>query len=202
MIGNIHAARSKMMLASLTIFALSGCDKIPFGDKSHGAIAACEEKLKNTLVSPASYKRLKSSYNAMDFTFDDYYQSRGGDECGLTIKDGCELSEQLARRLGAKDWLISKKELMAGADFGEVMSRNTNKPFPNVSFRKTMEADREFIRYTYNKRFGPTATNKFPAAVVGIEYDAVNQYNAPLRSEFACRFTPTDRDEYIRSDMF
>lgn len=182
--------------------ALSGCGKVPFLDDSHGAVAACEERLKSTLVSPASYKRLSTTYDTTAFSFEDYYESRGGDECGLVLNDKCELSEQIARATGAKSWLLSKSEYLAGRDPSEILMRDFDRPLPKVSMSARKKADKEFIHFIYDKNFGPNSKSKLPAAIASIEYDAVNQYNAPLRSQFACRFIPTNRDKYISADIY
>lgn len=196
MVKNIRTLRAKIMLTSVMAFALPGCGKVPFADESYGAIAACEEKLTKGLVSPSSYKRISATYNTTEFSFNDFWEKEGGDACRPYTDGVCDDTTKLVRAMAAKNWLLSKKDIKAGKDTSNTFSQNMDKPFPKSTTKQKLQADREYMEWSYDSGYGKGKPQRHPAAIVSIEYDAVNSFNAPLRSTQICRFPPTGNEKY------
>lgn len=200
-----HKRRSSyptLLVCSAMLIALSACERLPFLDSSNGAISACEEKLKQSLESPSSYKRQNANYNTQEFTFDDYYESQGGDACKPYTSGECDDATKLLRAVAVKTWLLASDDIKAGRNFSEIFDQVDKQPFPKVSDKKKWQAERDYMQFVYQRRFGSGKALKLPAAIVGIEYDAVNSFNASLRSTYVCRFPPTESDQYSGSAIY
>ncbi|WP_156347447.1 MULTISPECIES: hypothetical protein [unclassified Sphingomonas] len=202
MLDNLRTSYATTMRTSLVAIALSGCGKVPFTDESFGAIAACEEKLTKGLVSPSSYKRISATYNTTDFSFEDYWEKQGGDACRPYTDGECEDTTKLLRAMSAKNWLLSKNDIKAGKDTIQIFDQNMYKPFPKSTTKQKLRADREYLEWSYNLGYGKGKPEKHPAAIVSIKYDAVNSFNAPLRSTQICRFPPTRDEKYSTYDIY
>lgn len=188
-----------ILTSALMPFVLTACDRLPFMDVSHGAIAACEGKLTDSLISPSSYKRKNANYRTTEFTFDDYYESQGGERCKPFTSSDCNDTEKFFRAMNVKTWLLAKEDIKNAKGVDEVieaMRRVEDRPFPNVSDKIKWKADYEYIEFNYRRGYGSGKRYNLPSAVVTIDYDAVNSFNAALRSTHLCRFPPTNNDTY------
>lgn len=198
----LRSLRPTFLISSLMVLILTACDKLPFLDSSDGAVSACEEKLRDSLVSPSSYRRQKAEYHTREFTFDDYYESEGGDNCRPFTSSDCVDTTKFFRAMAAKRWLLASKDLKADRDISEITSRVDKQPFPKVSDKKKWEADHDYMEFIYQRNYGLGRATKLPAAMVAIEYDAANSFNASLRSTYVCRFPPTNGDRYSKSAIY
>lgn len=174
-------------LALSVVAGLSACDYLPgiaMTDESHGALAACEEVVKTSLRSPSTYQRISAEFTlGQPLTFEEYvsYQETKGCPQAQTDPREC-LANNLALGYGAT------------VDFTHPSSTKQVRPFSRA-------ARTAYLRHLFG-RYQARPPEQQETAFVQIEYDAVNAYNAPIRSTHICRFGPRMGERYSSGDMF
>ncbi|HEV2126462.1 MAG TPA: hypothetical protein VGW38_27200, partial [Chloroflexota bacterium] len=155
-------------------------------DQSHGAIAACEESLLQSLRSPSTYERVAAEYTPADpLSYEDYVSYMETRRCPASPfgYDSCVETNRLLNGIASTmDW---------------------ENPGSTEQVRKPSKKAREAYYRWLHERYGSWPVAEQRTAFVSIEYDAANAFNAPLRSTHVCRFGPIRSDQRFETgDLF
>ncbi len=141
--------------------------------------------MKKTLMAPSTYKRVGAEYTeASPLTFAEFvdYQETKGCPMADFGRDACIMGNEGALKYGSTvDW---------------------TKPGAMDRIRPYSGKNREkYLKHLFEE-YERKPESERQTAFVKIEYDAVNAYNAPLRSTHICRFGPRGGGDYRKEDMF
>ena len=149
-----------------------------------GAISACEESLKKGLVAPSTYRRVSAkAYILPPLTKQEHRAFALSAGCAEAPNPrNCQDIHQLGSAYMATDPELRKKIGLTG-------------PLPKTRM-KAVEVSSDA---TYTMYLKWPADNQRTAAAE-IVYDAVNSYNAPIRTTKVCRFGPIGNRHRYSSD--
>jgi len=167
------------VIAACTMLSACKNSRIVTLDGSHGAIAACEEAVKEQMVSPSSYKRIWAGYSSTP---------------AMNAKD-----LEAARKIQS-DQACPDCAPEVNAFYGSLMDRNKYPPEMRATVDRILADGVKWRKETDAKAKRNAPQDR--TARVTIEYDAQNNFGAMLRKFVSCRFDAIDTDgRYNRSDV-
>jgi hypothetical protein len=156
-----------------------------FTDQSFNAIPACEDWVKSSLTSPATYKRVSANFvSAAPLSYEEFV--------AFNENHGCAMAP-----VGPHGCMILNA-FTIGAGVEQMQKGSKAKRQTDAQYEKSRQA---FLRHAFLK-YQSLPADEQASAYVKIEYDAANLYNATLRGSQICRYGPRNRGRYTIQETF